>query len=70
MAKLTPQNLVKFTGTLQPGQRLIKRSDGTFIPVGATEKPKSSGSGNSGSSSGEFNNLDLFDWQMILNNNN
>jgi len=70
MAKLTPQNLVQFTGTLQPGQRLLKRSDGTFIPVGVTQSPGQNQNGNSGNSSGSFNDLDLFDWQMILNNNN
>ena len=39
MSKLTSQNFVPFTGTLQAGQRLLKLSDGTFLPVGITEKP-------------------------------
>lgn len=35
MSNITPENLVPFTGSLKAGQRLLKLSDGSFIPVGA-----------------------------------
>lgn len=37
--RLTQHNLVAFNGIIQPGQRLLKHSDGTFIPVGITGAP-------------------------------
>ena len=34
MSNFTTENLIPYTGTIQPGQRLIKRKNGTFLPIG------------------------------------
>lgn len=36
MGNFNNENLIPFTGELKPGQRLLKRPDGYFIPVGAS----------------------------------
>ena len=35
MSNIITDNLVPFTGSLKAGQRLLKLSDGSFLPVGA-----------------------------------
>ena len=35
MSNFTSDNLIAYEGTLKPGQRLLRRLDGTFLPIGA-----------------------------------
>ena len=35
---ITNNNLISFEGQLKAGQRLIKRPDGTFLPIGISEQ--------------------------------
>ena len=34
MSNFKTSNLIPFTAPLKPGQRLLKLSDGTFLPIG------------------------------------
>ena len=61
MSNFNTDNLVPLTTPLQPGQRLLKRPDGTFLPVGVQ------GAGQEAPQ--DMSDLEFFDWYTILTNN-